>query len=394
MRISILSPKDPFVKTFSSFAWIEVDMLVPTVNDVLKPYVNYPKTIQQAILLVETHPSFSLLTKSGKKVLKCLLTRANQCNGELPIRARLDIVADTAEVSYKTVQRTMGLLKQIGWISPTSDGRTVWGGFTSFKYQFSAAFCDLVKLPTKETKTPDSSPETKMSDGAIYIDLSFKEDQQKISFENRNSKPITLPEELREIESFGVKETGICKLRGLAYQLGYKLEHIWAVAKLRCTELQLTGNRLYMYLQRMIQTPSDYESRANQAIRLLESKSEQATIKERQAKYRYKNFIGAGIKVRVFEDVAEVVMENGKVVLISGQALFEIYTDIENGKLREQEQYAAQVKKAKPIEEIQSFDKSKVLKTNDANEKAIEALPKTADENRSMLRKMLNIKNR
>lgn len=369
-------------------------MLVPTINDVLKPYVNYPKTIQQAILLVETHPSFSLLTKSGKKVLKCLLTRANQSNGEIPIRARLDIVADTAEVSYKTVQRTMRLLKQIGWISPTSDGRTVWGGFTSFKYQFSAAFCDLVKLPTKEMKTPDSSLETKMSDGAIYIDLSFKEDQRKISFENRKSKPITLPEELREIESFGVKETGICKLRGLAYQLGYKLEHIWTVAKLRCTELQLTGNRLYMYLQRMIQTPSDYESRANQAIRLLESKSEQATIKERQAKYRYKNFIGAGVKVRIFEDVAEVVMENGKVVLISGQALLEIYTDIENGKLREQEQYAAQIKKAKPIEEIQSFDKSKALKTNDANEKAIEALPKTADENRSILRKMLNIKNR
>lgn len=394
MRTSILSPKDPFVKTFSSFAWIEVDMLVPTINDVLKPYVNYPKTIQQAILLVETHPSFSLLTKSGKKVLKCLLTRANQSNGEIPIRARLDIVADTAEVSYKTVQRTMRFLKQIGWISPTSDGRTAWGGFTSFKYQFSAAFCDLVKLPTKEMKTPDSSLETKMSDGAIYIDLSFKEDQRKISFENRKSKPITLPEELREIESFGVKETGICKLRGLAYQLGYKLEHIWTVAKLRCTELQLTGNRLYMYLQRMIQTPSDYESRANQAIRLLESKSEQATIKERQTKYRYKNFIGAGIKVRVFEDVAEVVMENGKVVLISGQALLEIYKDIENGKLREQEQYAAQVKKAKPIEEIQSFDKSKVLKTNDANEKVIEALPKTAEENRSMLRKLLNIKNR
>lgn len=369
-------------------------MLVPTINDVLKPYVNYPKTIQQAILLVETHPSFSLLTKSGKKVLKCLLTRANQCNGEVPIRARLDIVADTAEVSYKTVQRTMGLLKQIGWISPTSDGRTDWGGFTSFKYKFSAAFCELVKLPTKETKTPDSSPETKMSDGGIYIDLSFKEDQQKISFENRNSKPITLPEELREIESFGVKETGVCKLRGLAYQLGYKLEHIWTVAKLRCTELQLTGNRLYMYLQRMIQTPSDYEARASQAIRLMEFKSEQATFKERQAKYRFKNFLGAGIKVRVFEDVAEVVMENGKVVLISGQALLEIYTDIENGKLREQEQYAAQAKKAKPIEEIQSFDKSKVLKANDANEKAIEALPKTADENRSMLRKMLNIRSR
>lgn len=369
-------------------------MLVPTIDDVLKPYVNYPKTIQQAILLVETHPSFSLLTKSGKKVLKCLLTRANQANGEIPIRARLDIVADTAEVSYKTVQRTIGLLKQIGWISPASDRRTDWGGFTSLKYQFSTAFCNLVKLPTKEVKTQDSSGETKMSDGGIYIDLSFKEDQRKISFENRKTKPITLPEELREIESFGIKETGICKLRGLAYQLGYKLEDIWMVAKSRCTELQLTGNRLYMYLERMIETPSDYAARASQVIRLIESKSKQASIKERQAKYRFKNFIGAGVKVRVFEDVAEVVMENGKAALISGQALLEIYTDIENGKLIEQEEYVARVKHPKANNEIHSFDKTKVLKANEENEKAIEALPKTADENRSILRKLLNIKSR
>ena len=368
-------------------------MLVPTINDVLKPYITYPKAIQQAILLVETHPSFSILTKSGKKVLKCLLTRANQTNGEIPIRARLAIVADTAEVSYKTVQRTMVLLKRIGWISQASDGRTNWGAFTSLKYQFSSAFCGLVKLPTTELKVSDLPPKTKMSDGGIYIDLSFKEDQQKISFENRNSKPITLPEQLREIESFGVKETGICKLRGLAYQLGYKLEHIWMVAKLRCTELQLTGGRLYMYLQRMIQTPSDYEARANQAMRLAESKSAQITVKERQAKYRFKNFIGAGIKVRVFEDVAEVVMESGNIVLISGQALLEIYTDIENGKLREQEQYAAHVKKPKLRNEIQIFDKSFVLKTHEDNEKAIKALPRTANENRSILKKLLNIRN-
>ncbi len=370
-------------------------MLVPTIDDVLKPYVNYPKAIQQAILLVETHPSFSLLTKSGKKVLKCLLTRANQANGEVPIRARLDIVADTAEVSYKTVQRTMGLLKQIGWISQASDGRTDWGGFTSFKYQFSATFCNLVKLPTKEVKAPDSSPETKMSDGGIHIDLSFKEDQRKISFENRKTKPITLPKELREIESFGVKETGICKLRGLAYQLGYKLEHIWTVAKSRCTELELTGNRLYMYLQRMIETPSDYAARASQVIRLIESKSEEASIKERQAKYRFKNFIGAGIKVRVFEDVAEVVMENGKIVLISGKSLLDIYTDIENGKLREQEQYLAQQSRhVKVNNEIQSFDKTKVLQARVQDEETIKTLPTTVDENRSILRKLLNIKSR
>ncbi len=367
-------------------------MLVPTINDVLKPYVNYPKIIQQAILLVETHPSFSLLTKSGKKVLKCLLTRANQANGEVPIRARLDIVADTAEVSYKTVQRTMGLLKKIGWIYPTTTGRTDWGGFTSLKYQFSPTFCELVKLPTKDKKPSDVCPETKMSDGTIYIDLSFKEDQQKISFENRNSKPITLPEELRELEAFGVRETGICKLRGLAYQLGYKLEHIWTVAKLRCTELQLTGNRLYMYLERMIQTPSDYEGRANQALRLLEEKSKQTSLKERQAKYRFKNFIGPGVKVRVFDDAAEVIMETGKIVLISGQALLDIYKDIEDGKLREQEQYATQAKTTKVINEIQSFNKSRILKMREDDQKAIEGLPKSADENRSLLRKILNLK--
>jgi hypothetical protein len=144
----------------------------------------------------------------------------------------------------------------------------------------------------------------------------------------------------------------------------------------------------------MIQTPSDYEARANQAMRLIQSKSALSTVKERQAKYRFKQFLGAGIKVRIFEDVAEVVMENGKIVLISGQGLLEIYKDIESGKLRDQEQYAMQTKSPNTNHEIQSFDKSKVLKLHDEKENAIKALPTTADENRSLLKKMLNLKSR
>jgi hypothetical protein len=41
-------------------------MHIPTIEEVIQPYTHLPKTIQQAILRIETHPSFSVLTKASR----------------------------------------------------------------------------------------------------------------------------------------------------------------------------------------------------------------------------------------------------------------------------------------------------------------------------------------
>ncbi|MBC3911370.1 hypothetical protein [Undibacterium umbellatum] len=370
-------------------------MHVPTVHDVIKPYQKYPKVIQQSILRVETHPAFSILTKAGKRVLKCLLTRVNQGDGEFPIRARLDMVAEGADVSYKTVQRTMQILKSLTWLSPVSPGRTDWGTFSSFRYQFSADFCSLVKLPTKSKTINQIEDETILSDGTVYIDLSFKEDQLKISLENKGKNPITLPEELRELEAFGVKETGICKLRGLAHTAGYKLEHIWTVAKSYCEKFRINGNRLYRYISRMIQTTSDYEKRALQILRMNDV-SETSTIeKPNGAKYSFKNFVGTGVRVRIFDGIAEVIKQNGDVFTVSGDALKKLYKDIEDRRLVNQDDSRYCANRAPETEKRSKDANNNVRCTTSVHSpvlSTIEMRPAMVEANRLLIRQLLNIR--
>jgi hypothetical protein len=369
-------------------------MYVPTIEDVLQPYCSYPKAIQQAILRVESHPSFSILTKAAKKVVKSLLTRANQHNAEVPIKARLDLVADSAEVSYKTVQRTMSLLKTIGWITTISEGRTEWGVYTSMHYRFSSDFCCLVNLPTKNKFPEDLAQETKMSDGAVYVDLSFKEDQRKISIKNQNTKPITLPDALREIETFGIKESGICKLRGIAYSAGYQLEHIWIVAKERCQNSGIQGGRLYRYLLAMILKTSDYAGRAAQVGRIETTNAEQKDVTTKKISYRYKTFVGQGVKVRVFDGVAEVSTLNGHIKTIVGRSLLQIYADIENGKLIDAEKLvtSSQARPQQAEVPLQSQVEQSLAIAEKAFLENTKQLPKTQALNMSLMKSILNIR--
>ncbi|BBB70163.1 hypothetical protein UNDYM_5910 (plasmid) [Undibacterium sp. YM2] len=370
-------------------------MHVPTIHDVIKPYQKYPKVIQQSILRVETHPAFSILTKAGKRVLKCLLTRVNQGNGEIPIRARLDLVAEGADVSYKTVQRTMRILKSLTWLSPVSPGRTDWGTFSSFRYQFSADFCSLVKLPTKSKTINQIEDETILSDGTVYIDLSFKEDQLKISLENKGKNPITLPEELREMEKFGIKESGICKLRGLAHTAGYKLEHIWTVARSYCEKFGVNGNRLYLYISKMIQTTSDYEKRALQILRMDEVTTISKVEAPNHTQYRFKNFVGTGVRVRIFDGIAEVIKQNGDMITVSGNALNKLYKDIEDKRLVNQDDSLYCATRPSTTKKQSRDAKSSVLKAPQqysSVEAPIDTLPISVEANRLLIRQLLKIR--
>lgn len=316
-------------------------MYAPSVEDILKPYYRYPTIIQQAILLVETNPRFTGMTRSMKAVLKDLLTRVSQTNGMKPIKARLDLVAMKANVSDKTVERTIKALRNTGWMVAVTEGRSEYGVFESKQYQFSAELCQYVGLPVKEGKTV-LTRETSLSDGAVYVDLTFKKDHLEILKKNRNENPeqnrITLPPELEAIVEAGLTPKAVCKLRGLATAKGHKLADIFTVAKAQLIKTKAIGSksRLYRYLAAMIDKPSNYAGRATQIERsdVVTNKVERNA--NRRAKYANKRFIlGNGTIVRIFDDMAEVLKDRQWVTNIVGRNMETLYDDIESGKLRE-----------------------------------------------------------
>lgn len=315
----------------------------PTVEELLQPYLQYPVMIQRAILLVETNPRFLCLTRSMKKVLKTLLTRSSKIDGTKEIRARIDTVALQSAVSTKTVQRTLCTLRELGWLSQTSEGRSNEGCYTSRRYAFSASLCEIVTLPCKKVILP---AETNLSDGAVYVDLSFKKDQQEIRWKNQeqrrlkndDTKKIQLPEALRAIEAFGVKDTGVAKLRGMAFARGYDLADVFSVAKKRLQELKASGGRVYQYLAAMIDNPklSDYAGRALQIARTDVQRVTVTEFLSRREKYRYRRFYaGAGMAVRIFDGTAEVTRDGKWVGVIAGRDMDRVYDDIELGRLRD-----------------------------------------------------------
>ena len=318
-------------------------MCAPTVEDILKPYQQYPKTIQTAILLVETNPRFIGLTRSMKAVLKTLLTRASKTDGTSTIKARLDLVAMQADVSTKTVQRTVSALRTVGWMEQIGEGRSEWGVFTSRRYKLTEELCSIVGLPVKNTRRAAVFPqETTMSDGAVYVDLSFKEDHREVLFQKRLQNPeankVSLPPELQPIIDLGIKDTGVAKLRGMAYAKGHNLADIFTVAKKRITELKASGGRVYCYLAAMIDNPkpTDYAARASQIERGGEVAAIAGKSKDRTRQYAHKRFAGSnGLIVRIFDGNADVSRDHIPICMVGGRDMDTIYDDIQSGKLVE-----------------------------------------------------------
>ena len=307
-------------------------MYSPNVNDLIAPYVNRPRSIQKAIVLAYTRPEFSGLTRRTRGVIASLVGRCNQYDGTAPIRARLDRVAEQAEVSTKTVQRTVASLREMGWIEQVSEGRSDMGCFTFRQYRFSPAFCALVELPGSAR----NEAETKMSDGPNKEELNLKDQPGQI-FEKKpkaTATTITLPPELQAIKEVGIKDTGVAKLRGLAYRAGHQLADIWKVAQAALTKAGATGYRAYRYLERMILTSSDYAGRANQIKRVATDTVEVASVIARRAKYAHKRFAcGPGTIVKIYDGIAEVIRDGEWSYNIAGRDMNAVYDDIERGRL-------------------------------------------------------------
>jgi hypothetical protein len=277
-----------------------------------------------------------------KAVLKALLTRASVRDGTIPIKARHDIVAMEADVHEKTVQRTIAKLLSAKWIERITEGRSQWGVFTYRQYRFSDDLCRIVSLPVKGKATEASLQETLMSDGAVYVDLSFKKDHQEILLQKRTNNPeanpITLPETLHQIIELGIKPSGVCKLRGMAHAKGYDLADIFMVAKKRLGEMKATSGRVFRYLTAMIDNPkpTNYAARASQIERSGVIAAIAVQTKNRTREYANRRFAGTrGLIIRIFDGIAEVIRDGHPCGVIAGRDMTSVYDQIESGQLKE-----------------------------------------------------------
>lgn len=307
-------------------------------QDIVERFSKYPAEVHAAVTRANTHPDIvSATTGSTRKVLSWLLARASKDNGLRALKARVDRLAQEAEVSEKTVQRAIAAFRELGWLAvPTEESRTEMGLYSHRTYFFTPGFCRLVGLPCPGETPEETCRETKMSDGGVYVDLTFKEDQREIQVQNLKGKPVTLPAELEQAcEEFQVRPTGMAKLRGIARMAGHQLEAIITVARDYLRKAGATGNRAYRYLEAMATRQTDYAARAAQAARIAAETSLQQTTRTMDERCRERKFVGPnGFRVKFFANGAAEVFTGTRFLTVAGEGLREVYDRIESGWLR------------------------------------------------------------
>lgn len=313
---------------------------IPSLNALISPHQHFPKAIQQALLLAESHPCLTAaMTRGYLRVLKALVTIVDKRDGCAPFTVLPKLLAPKAGVSGKTVQRALGTFRDSGLIEQVGDGRDDTGAFTPRTYHFTDSLARLLGLPIGE-RSP--SQRTKMS-GDVYINLSLLRDQPEISDESSGTSkaeatPITLPAELASLpEELGIKDTGIAKLRGMAHSAGHNLADIVACARARMKQLGAVNGRAFKYLARMIEKPSDYAGRAAQAGRVAAESEQAARAKELARSCLGKRFVAStGLTYRFLSGGIAEILNGGQIIgTVAGPQMRDLYAMVAAGELTE-----------------------------------------------------------
>ncbi|MET3135247.1 hypothetical protein AAKU55_005555 [Oxalobacteraceae bacterium GrIS 1.11] len=307
---------------------------IPTLEELMAPYAHLPMTVQDALLRLETHPAFRILSDTTHRILKALLTRADKRDGRKPITARNDRLAVEAYCSTKSVKRAIDQFYALGWLHAASDGRDQNGKYSKREYLFGAGLIELVRLPVPchlEQLRPDALglPDNRTSEP------DFRAEQRMDAMANSDSAPrqIILPVELKAMaETHGISESGVCMLRGLAHKHGYRLQDVYGAIAHHMVTLGLRATRAFNYYRRCILNPkkTDYAGKAAQMDRL----AQDAVQGARKRSHAGKRFTGAGgIFVKIFDGWAEIVKGDGTISQVVGTDLAELYDQIERGQL-------------------------------------------------------------
>lgn len=335
--------------------------------------------IQQALLMVESHPSLTwVLTRATRRVLKALVTRCSKDDGCAPIHARASNVAKEAACDTRTVTRALAALNELGYVEKIGDGRDDNGKYKFLDLKLTPLLAKLLRLPAEGEKVH----RTKMSDGP-YIGFNqsfFKEDYPGIPDEKIDTpKPtpapskapassstsatveadIVLPPELDPLpQEFEISRKGIANLRGQAHRAGYNLAHIVACARQRMTELGAKSGRAFRYLEKMIgKSNADYAGRASQAGRVAANSDFEARAITAAKKHVGKAYVAPdGVLLRFRADGKVEMLDGGTILgFLPTDQIEKMVQRIEAGELRAPSAAAARSPSiAKPLPSVSS----------------------------------------
>ena len=236
-------------------------MLVPAFQELHQKYGHLPSVLQEAVLRANCHLALQKsLTTSCRLVLADLVSRADKKDPALPIKVNLTKVADSIEVSYKTVTRAINTMESLELIQRTENTRKRSGRFGASVILLSDQLRTLLGLPVQKTESVCEQHELEK-----HFQQNVASDRKAMN-RVQDKADVVLPPELLELETKGIDKYGICRLRGMATKAGHKLEDVWAVGKQYTKEL--IKGRLFNYLKAMILKADDYAGRAKQLTRM------------------------------------------------------------------------------------------------------------------------------
>ncbi|WP_194726477.1 hypothetical protein [Noviherbaspirillum malthae] len=136
-------------------------LTLPTVDDLMEPYKDYPEVIKNAILRANSLTQFSQLKKSTRKLLIELVSRAKAANGKRVIWMKLIKAAPLLGMHRDTLREALNDLKKYGLLEKESTARRADGTYAYKHFWLSAYLCDLVGLPyPKEDAKKAKKPQT------------------------------------------------------------------------------------------------------------------------------------------------------------------------------------------------------------------------------------------
>lgn len=121
-------------------------------TEFLDAYSEFNPAIRSHVAYADSRPEVrAALTETTRKAFLEIIRRANIQNPEQPIWIRVDRTADRLGVCGRTVSRTIKMMREKGWLVPSSthDGRNSQGEFDGREYLLTPTMRQLMRLPQK-----------------------------------------------------------------------------------------------------------------------------------------------------------------------------------------------------------------------------------------------------
>lgn len=268
----------------------------------------YPWTISNAVSLVDELPAFLSLPDSFTAVLRRLIKKVGKDDGQRPILARRQTLAEETGKSVETIYRALREFESKGWIEEREKRAGIGLKGSDSEITFTKALCDLLQLPYegKRSATPKPPVTNDRSLKAIAISSlkqpSLKEQpaepskkQPQLSTtkpgdsDQREEETVvridgkSVPKELAWLVlDRGLPLTGLFALMKQARKHGKRLSDVVECVSQYLNKLE--GRGLFAYLNKLVVLERDFAWDVRQRREAQDVESRQKADKDRLAK--------------------------------------------------------------------------------------------------------------